>query len=215
MRIDYPNFGSGLLNCLSGMSKAGGAALSNNDTKMFLQQLFNVSIPSFSDKPYTAGPANTCFHQPDGPNGSNGAYSEQEEKIRQNPDLLLEKGRDGMDIDGMPLETGPDGKLTEESKRQVNELIGNLSDKLGVEVSADVFKGEDGNMKVHLTSGTSNSVTHRPPQGTLYSAHTHPSGSSNPSNTDIANQIDGAEDAVVPCDGIAGNEDGADYNLFA
>ncbi len=162
--------------------------------------------------PSQAGPASLAFLRNAGSDGSN---TMTEDKIRQNPELLSGKGIDGIDIEGMDLETDQNGKLTEESKRKVNELIGLLSDKLGVEVCADAYKASDGSIKLHLTAGDRDSVTHRPPQGTVYSAHTHPNGSSTPSNADFQAEIAGAEDAVVPCDGIPGNEDGSNYNIFA
>lgn len=152
------------------------------------------------------GPANGGFHNPS---------TMSEEMIRQNPNLLSGKGVQGLDIEGMDLQTSQNGTLTEESKRKVNELIGYLSDKLGVEVAAQAYQTDDGSLKVHLTAGTPTSVTHLPPENTIYSAHTHPNGSPNPSQADYLAQIPGAEDAVVPSDGIAGNEDDSYYNIFA
>lgn len=178
-------------------------------TDNFLKMLSQVQPGAGS---FSAGPASPAFYSSAGSDGPN---TMTEDMIRKNPELLSGKGHNGIDIEGMDLETDQNGRLTEESKRKVNELIGLLSDKLGVEVVADAYQASDGNIKLHLTAGNENSVTHLPPEGTIYSAHTHPNGSTTPSNADLQGEVAGAEDAIVPCDGIPGNENGSDYNIFA
>jgi hypothetical protein len=139
-------------------------------------------------------------------------------EILKNPDVLPEAGTQGLEVTEMDLTLDSDGNLSEESKQEVNELIGNLGDRLGgIEVVANAY--EDGNgddqVKLHLTSGDENSVSYYPKDNSVYCVHTHPDGSTVPSVTDYANELDDAEDAIVPADGTPGNEDGSDYIIYA
>jgi hypothetical protein len=140
------------------------------------------------------------------------------EEILENPDVLPEAGTQGVEVTGMDLTLDSGGNLSEDSKQEVNELVGNMSDRLGgVEVVANAYMDENGNEKVslHLTSGDEHSAMYYPKENTVYSVHTHSTGSTTPSLVDRINELDGAEDAIVPTDGIPGNEDGSVYNIYA
>jgi hypothetical protein len=135
--------------------------------------------------------------------------------LRADPDILPRAGIEGMEVTGIDLFTDEDGLLSEESKVEVNKLIGYLSDSLGgIEVVANVYVAENGNIGVHLTSGDEEGSIFYPMEGTIYSPHVHTNGSWIPSSMDRENELPGAEDAIVVGDGVAGNETG-DYFQYA
>jgi hypothetical protein len=135
--------------------------------------------------------------------------------LRADPEHLPKAGIQGVEVTGMDLFVDPDGMLSEESKLVVNKLIGYLSDLLGgIEVVANVYVDDDGNIGVHLTSGDKDGAVYYPMEGTIYSPHVHTNGSWIPSRLDRENEISGAEDAIVVGDGVAGNETG-DYFQYA
>ncbi|MGD8834514.1 MAG: hypothetical protein PVJ19_06220 [Desulfobacteraceae bacterium] len=135
--------------------------------------------------------------------------------LRENPEILSQAGIQGVEVTGMDLFTDSDGMLSEESKIEVNKLISYLSDLMGrIEVVANVYVEDSGNIGVHLTSGDENSAVFYTMEGTIYSPHVHTNGSWTPSILDRENEIPGAEDAIVTGDGVAGNETG-DYFQYA
>jgi hypothetical protein len=136
--------------------------------------------------------------------------------LRQNPKLLTQGGIEGVEVTGLDLFTDDyDGMLSETSKIEVNKLIGYLSDMLGsIEVVVNVYVDDSGNCGVHLTSGDENSAGFYPMENTIYSAHVHTNGVWLPSPLDRENELPGAEDAIVPGDGVAGNETG-EYFQYA
>jgi hypothetical protein len=155
--------------------------------------------------------------EPAGEQGDGAADGEvTHDELLDTPDVLPEAGIKGLEVTGMELSLNSEGMLSQGSKEQVNELVGNLTDQLGgIEVVANCYVDDNGNVGLHLTSGDSNSVTYYPKENTVYSVHTHPGGSTTPSQTDLQHEIEGAQDAIVPADGIPGNEDGSDYYVYA
>jgi hypothetical protein len=139
------------------------------------------------------------------------------EELLDNPELLLEAGIDGLDLSGIELTLDSDGMLSAESKEKVNELVGYLSDVLGgIEVAGQVYVDDSGNVNLHLTAGEADSIWWKEMGGTVYNVHSHPNGfDETPSQTDLQYEFAGAEDAIVVSDGVPGNEDGSDYNVFA
>lgn len=101
-------------------------------------------------------------------------------------------------FENVDLQMGADNRLTENSKAQVNELLSELTDQIGGnEVHGAVFENRDGGLNLQLTPGTRSSVRYRVPMDTVYSAHTHPGGTTYPSPMDLRNRLPGAEDALV------------------
>jgi proteasome lid subunit RPN8/RPN11 len=182
----------------------------------------SFSCPPKTDLPSTdpgKAPSGDTTTQPDGEEGDGAADGEVTyDELLDNPDVLQEAGTNGLEITGMELTLESDGMLSENSKEKVNELIGYMTDTLGgIEVVANAYTDENSNndVSLHLTAGENNSVTYYPKENTVYSSHTHPSGYTNPSQTDLDYEIEGAQDAIVPADGIPGNEDGSDYYVYA
>ncbi|MGD9187638.1 MAG: hypothetical protein PVI89_05480 [Desulfobacteraceae bacterium] len=169
-----------------------------------------------SDSSGTA-PSDDASTEQAGDEGNGAADGEVTNKeLRDNPQALSEAGMEGLEVTGMELTLDSNGMLSEGSKEQVNELVGYLTDAMGgIEVVANVYEDDNGNIGAHFTSGDNNSVTYYPMEGTVYSVHTHPGGSTTPSQTDLDYEIAGAEDAIIPADGVAGNEDGSDYYVYS
>ncbi len=123
------------------------------------------------------------------------------QQLLGSPDTLTQAGGQGVAVTGFQLATGADGKLDAASRQAVNKLIAGVSNQIGREVHASVYKDTSGKLNVHLTAGDHESVTFAVPGGTIYSAHTHVNGDHRPSDVDVHNQVIGADDAVVTPDG--------------
>lgn len=105
-------------------------------------------------------------------------------------------------LNDLDLQLDADGSLSEQSKEQVNKLLSSLTEEIGGrEVHGAVFQEYDSSLSLQLTPGETNRVEYRVPNNTVYSAHTHPGGSTTPSATDLQNQLPGIEDVLV-VDGI-------------
>lgn len=101
-------------------------------------------------------------------------------------------------FDNIDFTRDSDGSLSEASKKELSELMSTLTDAIGGrEVFASVFENSQGGISLELTAGDSNSVSFRVPDNLFYSAHTHPSGSTRPSPTDLSNRLGGEEAIVV------------------
>lgn len=99
--------------------------------------------------------------------------------------------------DQINLTLDSDGTLSEGSKKEVAELLSSLSEAIGdKEVFGAVFENAQGGLSMELTPGTSNSVSFNVPNNLIYSAHTHPGNSTQPSSTDIGNRLEG-EEAII------------------
>jgi hypothetical protein len=185
--------------------------------------LFNPAEAPFSAAgealPGATGEAPTdgTSTQPGGEEASGAAGGDiTPEALHHNPELLAEAGTKGLEVTGMELVLDSNGMLSEGSKKEVNELVGYMSDALGgVEVLGGSYVDGDGNVGLHLTSGNGTGVyTDHIDPGTVYSVHTHPGGNTTPSQIDLDNAIPGAEDAIIGTDGVPGNEDGSDYHVY-
>ena len=96
----------------------------------------------------------------------------------------------GLSLDG-------NNKLSEQSKTEVAELLTDLSNAHnGNEVFGAVYR-DNGNLSLDLTLGSSSSVNFNVPNDLVFSAHTHPYGSTSPSSTDRNNRLQGEEAIVV------------------
>lgn len=100
--------------------------------------------------------------------------------------------------DNVDLTLDADGTLSEASKKEVSELLSGLSAALGGrETFAAVFENNQGGLSLELTAGDTKRVSFRVPDNLIYSAHTHPNGSTQPSAIDRSNQLQGEEAVVV------------------
>lgn len=137
------------------------------------------------------------------------ANSMSADELMANPGALKEAAEKGVSVSDLNLEQNSDGMLAENSKKEVNQMIGNLSSSLDSEVAALVYDRGDGQLGTNVyTSNEREEVSMEPPDGVIYDAHTHPDNDKTPSQTDIDNKIPGSEATVVPADDKVGNETG-------
>lgn len=112
------------------------------------------------------------------------------------PPNLLANGP--VTLENVSVNLDASGQISAASRARINNLISDLTDQIGGrEVHAAAFQNNQGGFSLQLTPGSSNSVNFRIPNNTVYSAHTHPSGTITPSATDLANRLPNAIDAVV------------------
>lgn len=121
------------------------------------------------------------------------------EQLLQDPELLLDGPQD-IAADELRRYYSIDflqGRLTDESKAGVNQLISQLSQSLDKEVHASVYFSEQGAGRIKLTTGSKTQVEFTLEDNTLYSAHTHLSEILKATPADVRSAVPGAEDAVV------------------
>jgi len=100
-------------------------------------------------------------------------------------------------IESTHLNLESDGTLSEASKADVAALLTDLSAAhQDQEVAGIVYRNGD-KLALALTLGEESSVAFKVPNDVVFSAHTHPSGSPQPSATDRSNLIGGEEAIVV------------------